>query len=78
MEDGQNEINKQVNELNAAANEKVEVNCEKACNAQYNALVDKLLYTEKKWASTEFKKKAGKFMQHPKIFLREYIRRRHK
>ena len=42
MEDGLKEINKQVNELNAAANEKVEVNCEKACNARYNALVDKL------------------------------------
>ena len=48
MEDGLNEINKQVNELNAAANEKVEVNCEKACNARYNALLDKLLYAEKK------------------------------
>ena len=42
MEDGLKEINKQVNELNAAANEKKEVNCEKACNARYNALVDKL------------------------------------
>ena len=42
MENGLKEINKQVNELNAAANEKVEVNCEKACNARYNALVDKL------------------------------------
>ena len=71
MEDGLNEINKQINELNAAANEKVEVNCEKACKARCNALVDKLLYAEKKWASTEFKKKAGKFMQRPKIFLRE-------
>lgn len=47
MEDGLNEINTQVNELNAAANEKVEVNCEKACKARYNALVDNLLYAEK-------------------------------
>ena len=47
MEDGLNEINKQVNELNAAANEKVEVNCEKACNAQYNALVDKLFRAQR-------------------------------
>lgn len=45
MEDGLIELNKQVNELKAA-NEKVEVNCEKACQARYKALEDKLLYTE--------------------------------
>ena len=45
MEDGLNEFNKQVNELNAA-NEKVKVNCEKACKARYKALKDKILYAK--------------------------------
>ena len=43
MEDGLNELNRQVNELNAA-NEKVKLNCEKACKARYKALKDKLFH----------------------------------
>lgn len=45
MEEGLNEFNKQVNELNAA-DEKVKGNCEKTCKARYKALEDKFLYTE--------------------------------
>lgn len=45
MEEGLNEFNKQVNELNAA-DEKVKGNCEKTCKARYKALEDKFLYSE--------------------------------
>ena len=73
MEDGLNEINKQVNELNAAANEKVEVNCEKACNARYNALLDKLLYAEKKGLLRNSRRRQENLCSVLKFFLESIL-----